>query len=111
MNELEKKKYTVKKYWLTSYDVGRDEIGEVQQEFNAGDIIVGQEEPDGTIRYLAVYSTSEKSYSTPIFLNPDMLSRKISGSINPLKINKGELSRMIILALGLTFGLYITRKK
>jgi len=103
--------FVAKNDQLITYNVGRDEIGLVSQEIKAGEVIKGQLQQDGTIRYNSIHRANEKNYVTPIFLNPEDFSIAMSVESEPLKINKGEMSSIVILVLGLSFGLLIAGRK
>jgi hypothetical protein len=101
--------YFVEVPQVITYDVGRDGIGLVSLTLEAGEVIVGQER-DGKIRYNAIHVANGKSYFTPVFLDPEMLKKTTYVPTAPRRITKQEASIMVLVFLGLTFGLLVSKK-
>jgi hypothetical protein len=101
--------YVAKKDLMLTYDVGRAGLGEVSYKITEGEVIKAQPIQD-KLRFNAVHTVNGKHYSTPVFLDPSSFSEATGvKSLDPL-FNKKDVKRMIILALGLSFGLLISRK-
>jgi len=105
----DQKTYTVQVPQVITYEVGRDGIGLVSETLEAGQVIVGQER-NGQIRYNAVYTHNGKNYFTAIFLDPKILKESTYVEVAPAKISKLELGVMVLVFLGLTFGLLVSKR-
>jgi len=89
------------------YNVGREGIGLVEQVYNAGSVIQGQEVADGYLRVNAVYTVGRKHYFTPIFLDPGTYEPTVVNNTKQA-LTKGELGEYFVIGLGIWFGLMLS---
>ena len=93
--------------FVTEYNVGRDGIGMVSQEFT-----VGQEIPakliNGELMFLANYTTGGKHYATNILLDPTLFVQTVKdGTVIAKDLDYNDPETLIIAGLSIFLALII----
>ena len=103
-------KYIITKDLHFKYDVGRDGIGMVEQLYRPGNTVIGQEQPNGTLRVNAVYTVGTIHYHTPIFIEKGAYKHFFVRNYDKIQepFNKNVLTEYVIIGLGIWFGLMIS---
>ena len=106
---LDQKAYMVKAPFSISYDVGREGIGLVSENFEEGQTVVGQLR-DGKLRYLAVYTANGKHYNTPVYLDMSNFVETELVESEDNRMSMQDRTIMVMVALSITFAILISRQ-
>jgi hypothetical protein len=82
----------------------------VEQLYAPGQTVIGQEQPNGTLRVNAVYTVGSVNYHTPIFIEKGAYKHFFVQNTYKIEdsFNKNMLTEYVVIGLGIWFGLMIS---